>query len=468
MKDTAEKNSELFVLSPDGSIQKVKEFVFPEGSDLGAFYKYENSGSREFSNPPAHVKMMQGLDLVDYEPAADSGNFRWMPKGHLLKRLMEGYVSGIVRDYGGMQVETPIMYSLEHPQLCKYLERFPARQYHLLSGEKKFFLRFAACFGQYMIMHDMQISYADLPVRLYELTHYSFRREHGGELAGLRRLRVFTMPDMHTLCADNEQAKQEFFSQYLLCKQWMEGLGVKYVMALRVVKEFFDANREFVLGIAKDFGQQILLEVWDKRLFYFILKFEFNVVDEQKKAAALSTVQIDVENTERFDITYVDKGGQRKNPLMLHASISGSIDRNLYALLECEARKIAEGGIPNLPYWLTPTQVVITPITEKHLPTCIDLAAKIGKIARVEVNDVLSDTLGKKIRTAELRWVPFIVVIGDSEVRDNNLSARRRGIKGQSILGVDEFKAELVAKQGDKPFEPINWPILISKQPRFR
>ena len=467
MSSDQEKNSELYILSPDGSIQQADEFVFQSGSDMETFYQYEHSGSREFSEPPAHVKIMQSLDLVDYEPVADPGNFRWMPKGHLLKRLMEGFVSGIVRNYGGMQVETPSMYSLEHPKLSEYLARFPAKQYTLLSGDKKYFLRFAACFGQYLIMHDMQMSHTHLPVRIYELTHYSFRREHGGEIAGMRRLRGFTMPDMHTLCIDSEQAKREFFSQYLLCKQWMEGLGVKYVMALRVVKEFFEANKEFILDVAKDFGQPMLFEVWDRRLFYFIMKFEFNVVDEQRKAAALSTVQIDVENTERFDITYVDKDGSRKHPLMLHASISGSIDRNLYALLETEARKVALGLVPRLPYWLTPTQAMIIPVSDKHLPVCTEIAGRLSKSIRVEIND-LSESVGKKVRAAELQWVPFIVVVGDKEAQSHNLSVRIRGVEKQVIVGVDEFLSLLSKEQGDKPFEPINWPLLLSRQPHYR
>jgi len=331
--------SEWLVVSPDGSIIKADDFNWKEHDDLRDFYRYESSGSREAKQAPAHVKMMQQLELVDYEPAADPGNFRWLPKGHLIKRLMEEHVSTMVRNYGGMQVESPIMYDLNHPQLSRYLERFPARQYQLLSGKKKYFLRFAACFGQYLIMHDMQLSYQHLPVRLYELTHYSFRRELAGELAGLRRLRGFTMPDMHTLCVDVEQAKAEFYQQYLLCKEWMKDLELDYVMAIRVVDDFFDQNRDFILDIVKDFGQPVLFERWKERSFYFILKFEFNVVDPQKKAAALSTVQIDVENAERFDIQYIDQDGKPKHPLLLHASISGSVDRNLYALLEQQAKK---------------------------------------------------------------------------------------------------------------------------------
>lgn len=462
-----DRKSRLMILMPDGSLKDLNGYDFSKEPDLKAFCEYEDSGSREAGEAPPHIKLMQYLELVDYEPASDPGNFRWLPKGHLIKRLMESHVSQMMRRYGGMQVETPIMYDLNHPCLSAYLARFPARQYKLISGEKEFFLRFAACFGQYLIMRDMQISYNHLPLRMYELTHYSFRREQGGELAGLRRLRSFTMPDMHTLCPDNEQAKAEFFSQYLLCKQWMEGLGIGYVMALRVVRGFLEQNKEFILSIAKDFNRPILLEIWDERFFYFILKFEFNVVDSQQKAAALSTVQIDVENSERFGISYVASDGSKKHPLLLHASISGSVDRNLYALLESEARRSAEDRVPQLPYWLSPTQVMLIPVSDRHIPGCEKIAKAMEGIARVEIDDS-TETLAKKIRSAEIKWVPFILVFGDKENQDGSVSVRKRGVKDRVAMTVSDFLFEAKSAQGDKPFEPINWPMMVSRQPRFR
>jgi len=465
VKKIGAEKSEWLIVSPDGSIVEPSQFNWKEFGDLRDFYRYESAGSREVKQAPAHVKMMQQLELVDYESAADPGNFRWLPKGHLIKRLMEEHVSRMVRNYGGMQVESPIMYDLNHPQLSRYLERFPAKQYQLLSGEKKYFLRFAACFGQYLIMHDMQISYQHLPVRLYELTHYSFRRELAGELAGLRRLRGFTMPDMHTLCANVEQAKNEFYQQYLLCKEWMKDLELDYVMAIRVVEDFFDQNRDFVLDIVKDFGQPVLLEKWKKRSFYFILKFEFNVVDPQKKAAALSTVQIDVENAERFDIQYIDRNGKSKHSLLLHTSISGSVDRNLYALLEQQARKIKRGEIPKLPYWLCPSQVRLVPVADRHLSRCLEITSRMR--ARVEVDD-RSDTVARKIREAEVNWIPFIGVVGDKELENGMIAVRERGISGQREMKIQEFSQKFGQLQGEKPFEPLSWPHLLSKQPYFR
>ena len=111
---------------------------------------------------------MKNLELVDYEEGSDPGNFRILPRGYIIKRLVEDHVNNMAANYGAMIVETPIMYSYEHPSLKKYLERFPARQYVVQSGKDNYFLRFAACFGQFLAMSDAIISYRQLPLKIFE------------------------------------------------------------------------------------------------------------------------------------------------------------------------------------------------------------------------------------------------------------------------------------------------------------
>ena len=196
LKTEDKLKSEWYVLDMHGKLTEVKDYKFKkEDDDLKKFSEYEMSKVRAVDSEPPHVKYMRAHEIADYEPGSDQGNMRWYPKGSLIKRLLEERVSNIVADLGGMQVETPIMYDIAHPALSKYLDRFPARQYRLMSGDKEYFLRFAACFGQYLMKHDMTISYKNLPLRLYELSHYAFRYEKSGELVGLRRLRAFTMPE---------------------------------------------------------------------------------------------------------------------------------------------------------------------------------------------------------------------------------------------------------------------------------
>ncbi len=158
--------SEWRIYQPDGTFVLADDFDFGSHRGLRQLYAYEREGTRVAEDAPPHIKLMRDQELVDYEPASDAGNMRWYPKGILVKRLLEQHVTRMVVDYGAMEVETPIMYDYGHPALAKYLDRFPARQYVVNSENKEYFLRFAACFGQYMIQHDMITSYRDLPVRL--------------------------------------------------------------------------------------------------------------------------------------------------------------------------------------------------------------------------------------------------------------------------------------------------------------
>ena len=425
-----EIKSQWYILTLEGELIDADKFDFSDYEELKLLYEYESKGKRKSEGEPPHVKMMQSLELVDYESASDSGNFRWYPKGRMIKGLLEQHINNMVRDIGGMQVETPIMYDLEHPALSAYLKKFPARQYRVRSDDREYFLRFAACFGQYMIAKDMTISYRNLPLRLYELTHYSFRREQSGETSGLKRLRCFTMPDLHTFCSEICQATKEFEKQFITSMKWMEDLELDHEVAFRFVREFYDNNKKLAQNLAKLAGKPILIEIWDERYFYFVMKFEFNVIDSMKKASALSTVQIDVENAERFDISYADEKGKKQYPYILHTSISGSIDRCLYAILEREAIKINKGIKPMLPLWISPIQIRFLPVKDEFVTDCESFINELDDISshyiiRSDIDD-REESVGRKIRDAEKEWIPIIIVYGEKEKREQRFTPRIR------------------------------------------
>jgi threonyl-tRNA synthetase len=455
--------SQWMIMMPGGKLVPAEDFSFSSRPNLDRLFRYEKSGSRISDQPPPHIELMRRMELVDYEPGSDQGNFRWYPKGQLMKRLAETYVSSLVTQYGGMQVETPIMYDYQHPKLNLYLQRFPARQYVLLSGQKEYFLRFAACFGQYLIQHDMQISHHHLPCKLYELTHYSFRREQSGELAGLKRLRTFTMPDLHTLAKDMEQAKEEFLQQADLAVQCMEGFGLDFEVAIRFVRDFGEQNKPFIEEIVSRCGRPALIELWDERFFYFVAKLEFNFIDPLDKAACLSTVQIDVENTERFDITYVDHNGERQHPLLLHASISGSIDRVLYAILETQAINMQKGKKAAFPFWLAPIQLRLVPVSEKFDDACRQILEKVPYRIDYDDRDI---TMGRKIRDAERQWIPYILVFGAKEAAEGCLNVRTRdGAQRKMVLS--DLMAEIEPQMEAKPFLELPLPRRLSRCPIF-
>ncbi len=448
---------------------KVSGYDFGKYDNLKKFTSYELAKSREVKEAPAHVSLMKRLEIADYEPGSDQGNMRFYPKGRLMKSLLEMYVNQRLNDYGAMEVETPIMYDFEHSALKKYLNRFPARQYVIETPNKKLFLRFAADFGQFLMAHDMVMSYKDLPVKLYELTRYSFRFEQSGELTGLKRLRAFTMPDCHAFVHDTEHAKEEMMKRFGLAWDIQANIGFELPndleFAIRVTKDFYDNNRDFVFEMVKRWGKPALIEMWNERIFYFIMKYEWNFVDSTDKAAALTTDQMDVESSETYDINFVDRDGKKKKPLILHLSPTGALERTIYAMLEKAAFHHKAGKPPAIPLWLSPIQARLVPVSQEQIEYC-EKMLPLFKDIRIDMDDT-TDTLGKKIKKAEEEWVPYILVVGQQEQKSGKINVRNRLSRVQREMTVEEFVKEVAGQIAHMPFKPLPLPKLLSKRPIF-
>ena len=464
--------SSWHILEVGGHLVPFAEYSFnKDQSNLKTLADYEFSKKRVVDEIPPHVKLMKKLGIADYEPASDSGNMRFYPKGKLMKSLLESHISRRISEYGGMEVETPIMYDSKHPTLQSYFNRFPARQYNVFSDNRQLFLRFAACFGQFLMAKDFQISYKNLPLRLYELTRYSFRREKSGELVGLRRLRAFSMPDCHALCKDLNQTKQEFLERFDLSLRVLNELGISpsedIEMAIRFTSQFYEENKNFIEQLVSKFGRPVLVEIWPERFFYFTLKWEFNFIDNIGKAAALSTDQIDVENGERYNIQFVDEDNTRKFPIILHNSPSGAVERVIYALLEKAARNSKLGKVPVLPLWLTHTQVRLIPVSSTHIDFCEQLFIELTKNQiRADIDD-RDESVGKKIRDSETEWIYYSLVIGDNEVKSNQLVLRDRVNKSQHHVSLEEIIKMIESQIVDKPYLPLNLPSHLSRRPKI-
>jgi len=205
-----------------------------------------------------------------------------------------------------------------------------------------------------------------------------------------------------------------------------------------------------------------------------VMKFEFNIIDTTNKASALSTVQIDVENAKRFGITYVDSEGKERYPYILHASISGSIDRCLYALLEREAMKMNKGEKPMLPLWLSPTQVRFIPVGQEFVEDCRKFAEELEKMGdgikvRVDIDD-REESVAKKIREAEREWIPIIIVVGEKEKESRKFKPRFR--RAELDDGKEEYTIEdlfkLIEKRvKDYPQDRLPLSIFLSQRAKF-
>ncbi len=458
--------SAFFIMEPGGKITDAKDFNFAKYKELKLYVNYETAKDRTSPDPPAHIELMKQLELVDYEPGSDAGNFRWPPRGLTLKKAIEERVTSEMVDYGAHVLQTPLIYDYQHPSLKSYLQRFPSRQYVVKSGDHDYFARFSACFGQFLLISQATVSHKQLPLKLFEIAP-SYRREQSGELAGMRRLRAFTMPDIHEIVADEKMAMQAVMNQIEFVEKLHIELEVSYEVSFRIFREFYEKNKKFMERVVDRIGKPVLIELFDEMYAYFIFKGEWNVVDAQKKAGCLGTVQIDVENSERFNITYVDDDGKEKHPLILHTSPSGAIERILYGVLEQAYKNMKQGKVPHLPLWMTPVQVRFAPVDDSHVEYCLELGKVLDEAGiRYEIDD-RSLTVGKKVRSAEKLWIPYIAVIGEKEKKSGTLSIRRRELKDQVEMTIDDLSKEVAEKTRFAPRQRLLLPNLVSKQAIF-
>jgi len=245
-------------------------------------------------------------------------------------------------------------------------------------------------------------------------------------------------------------------------------------MALRTTKEFYEQNKDFILELIQKFNKPILLELWDERIFYFVLKFEFNFVDLSEKASALSTDQIDIENGERYNITYTDSNGSLNHPLILHCSPSGAIERVMYALLEKEAKKMQRGEKPMLPLWLCPTHIRFIPVGEEFIDACASFIHELNSFSecyqvRADIDD-REVSVGRKIRDAEKEWVPISIVVGEKETQSQKFTPRFRlpSLGENKEYSLSEIYEGVSIQTKHYPQHLLPLPLYLSKRPRFK
>ncbi len=440
------KNSVFKIIMTSGKelnleFDKNNEILVPEeikDQDYHSFLKSE-LGSRKVDKviEPVHIKIMKESELADFDPNTDAGNLRWYTKGVIMKNLIKNFIEDRLIDYGAILIDTPIMYTVKKKKLTAQTARFPARSYWLESGNDRYLLRYASDFLLFDLFSQMNLKTQNLPLRVYEYEQYAFRREQEGELSGLRRLRGFIMPDLHTLCRDIESSVDEFIKQYELIKGLEKDLGIKAYVIFRATKEFYAENKDWIKNLIKTEKHPALLELWEERYYYYIFKFERNVLSNQNKSATLATNQIDVESSleymidndgvkrEKYNISFVDTDGQVKYPIILHNSPTGAVERILWGLIESAIRN-KDKLVPGFKTWLSPIQVRIITVSNEQNEYAEKLLNIInGEEFRADFDD-REETVGKKIRQSEIEWIPYTIIVGKKEQENQTISIRQR------------------------------------------
>ncbi|RJO65419.1 MAG: threonine--tRNA ligase [Candidatus Omnitrophota bacterium] len=382
-----------------------------------------------------HRKLGPQLGLFDvFHEDAGAGLVFYYPKGAVVRRLIEDYEKSEHTKRGYQMVITPHIMQAALWKKSGHYDYYKENMYTFQIEEKEFVLKPMNCPGHILIYKSKTRSYKELPLRLFELGTV-YRHEKAGVLHGLLRVRGFTQDDAHIFCLPS-QLTSEIKAIIAFVFDTMKVFGFQSIgieLSTRPEKHIGsdDDWRLATEGLEKSLKEMgLAYTVNAGEGAFYGPKIDIKLKDAMKRSWQCATIQCDFALPKRFELTYVDSDGKEQQPIMLHRVVLGSIERFIACLTEHYA-----GAFP---LWLAPVQAVVIPVKD----TCQEYALKVeaalrAEDIRIECNDS-NETLNKRIRQAETEKIPFILVVGEREVRDNTVSVRRQGSSGTSIVEIAE------------------------------
>ena len=430
-------------------LQRLYFYGFLDKADLKECLRLE-----EEAKARDHRKLGKDLDIFMFSDLVGKGMPMWLPNGFTLRRILSDYIMNKEIALGYKHVMTPSLGNVNLYKTSGHWEHYKEDMFPAMEADDEaYVLRPMNCPHHMVMFKNSMHSYRDLPIRIAEIAN-DFRFEASGSLCGLERVRAFTQNDSHIFCRP-DQIKQEINGVIKLILDVYKDFGFKkykFRLSLR------DKN-----NTEKYFGNDELWEKSEKALrevlaesgadFYEAVgeaAFYGPKIDVQVESAighdiTLSTVQVDYQLPERFELEYVDENDGRTRPVVIHRAILGSLDRFVAFILE-ETKGL-------LPAWLAPVQVKVLTITEKNNEYASKVAENLAQCGvRVEV-DSQNESIGKKIRSAVLKKIPYILVLGDKEMESGNVAVRKRVSQDTEVLSQEEFKKYLLEKVASRSLE---------------
>ena len=402
-----------------------------------------------------HRKLGQELGLFMISDVVGPGLPIWLPKGAMVRSILERYIVDIERSMGYQHVNTPQLARVELYKRSGHWDHFKDNMYPPMEFENKeeLVLRPMNCPHHITIYKHGLHSYRDLPVRLAELGTM-YRYERSGALSGLSRVRAMTLNDAHIFCLP-EQIQPETVGVLRLIQRVYRDFGFKdywYRLSLRNPKDKANfVDNDAMWDTAEGYLREALSEVGVPfkeavgEAAYYGPKIDVQLNDVLGHSETLSTVQLDFYLPERFELEYVDRDGQYKRPVMIHRGVISTMERMMAFLIEHYAG--------NFPLWLAPVQVKIVTVTDQQLDYARRVSAELTAAGwRVEL-DERNEKLGYKIREAQLAKIPYALVIGDKEVAAQTIAPRRRGGENLTPLSLGDFiqrlKLDVAQERGE-------------------
>ena len=401
-----------------------------------------------------HNKLGRELKLFTTDEKVGQGLPLLMPKGAKIVQLLQRWVEDEEEKRGYVFTKTPYMAKSDLYKVSGHWDHYKDGMFVLGDEEKDaevMALRPMTCPFQYTIYNSEQHSYRELPIR-YSETSTLFRNESSGEMHGLIRVRQFTLADGHIVCRP-DQVEEEFKGSLELIKHIMSTLGIDGDISYRFSKwdpnntekyinnpEAWEETQVLMKGIL-DHLEINYVEAEGEAAFYGP-KLDIQFKNVHGKEDTIITIQIDFALAERFDMTYIDKDGNKKRPYIIHRSSIGCYERTLAMLIEKYA-----GAFPT---WLSPTQAIVLPISDKYNDYAESIV-KDFKNAGIRIEgDYRAEKIGYKIREARLERIPYILVVGEKEAANNEVSVRSRKNDDEGAMALDAFVSRITSEIANK------------------
>lgn len=389
-------------------------------------------------NKNDHREIGRELDLFTFSDLVGSGLPLWTPKGTLLRNLLDDFVWELRKTRGYEKVEIPHITKKDLYETSGHWDKFKDDLFRITTREgDEFALKPMNCPHHTQIYARKSWSYRELPQR-YANSTMCYRDEQSGELNGLSRVRAFTQDDAHVFCRIQD-AKDEIQKIWDIVHIFYEAFGMDLHLRLSLRdlehpekylgnQELWDKAEKILKEVATG-NKTEYLEALGEAAFY-APKLDFMAKDSLGREWQVATIQLDVNMPERFDLTCVNEKGEKERIVMIHAAIMGSFERFLSVIIE------HTGGL--FPTWLSPVQVKVLPISEKHLEYAKGIQVELLENDFRSEIDFSNETLGKKIREAKIQKTPYLLVIGDKEIESNEITVESRS-RNEGSMPLSKF-----------------------------
>ena len=384
-----------------------------------------------------HRKLGRELGLFMMNDAGPGFPF-FLPNGMTLKNTLIDYWREIHKRYGYVEVSTPVILNRSLWERSGHWDHYKDNMYTTVIDEQDYAIKPMNCPGGMLVYESEPHSYRDLPLRVGELG-LVHRHELCGALHGLFRVRCFTQDDAHIFMTP-EQMKDEIKGVVRLFDEVYSTFGLKYEIELSTMPEDhigtveqWEHNQDILKEAITEMGKTFVINEGDGA--FYGPKLDFHLADSLGRTWQCGTIQLDSQLPERFELEYVGEDGAKHRPVMIHRVVLGSIERFIGVITE------HFGGA--FPTWLAPVQVKVMPITDRSRDYAQSVADELaGRGIRVET-DFRNEKIGYKIREAQSRKIPYMLVIGDKEAENGTVSVRTRSGGDKGAVGLDKFAADI-------------------------